>query len=221
MNRQYEDRAEAGRVLARYLMHYSHRPDVLVLALPRGGVPVAFEVATALDAPMDLAMVRKLGVPGQEELAMGAIAMGVRFMNEDVVNSLRITRDMIEEVARREQEELVRRLRDYRGDRPEPEVKGWTVILIDDGLATGASMKVAVRAVRQKLPAGVIVAVPVAPADTIESLQHEVDEIVCPMTPSPFFGVGQWYYDFSQTTDAQVRELLSQVRKTEYALPKY
>lgn len=208
----YADRAEAGRVLGEHLARTlgARRDDVLVLALPRGGVPVAAEVAAALDAPLDLLLVRKLGVPGHEELALGALASGgVRVLNQDVVEGLGISPATVEEVARREEAELERRARAYRGDRPPPPVRGRRVVLVDDGLATGATMRAAAAAVRHGGPARVIVAVPVAPADTAEALAREVDEVVCPATPAPFFGVGQWYVDFGQTTDDEVRELLA------------
>lgn len=205
----YEDRREAGQKLAQKLVRYADRPDVIVLGLPRGGVPVAFEVARALNAPLDIFLVRKLGVPGHSELAMGAIASGgVRVLNEDVVRSLAISGQVIERVAAREQWELQRRERAYRGDKPAPDVRNRTVILIDDGLATGASMKAAVDALRTMGPARIVVAVPVAPPETCAEFKDDVDEIVCAATPRPFFGVGAWYRDFSQTTDAEVKEFL-------------
>jgi predicted phosphoribosyltransferase len=205
------DRAEAGRVLAERLAHYAHRPDVLVLALPRGGVPVAYEVARALGAPLDVFLVRKLGVPGQEELAMGAIATGgVRVLNEDVVRVLRIPDEVIDSVAESQGRELERRERSYRDDRPLPEVRGRTVILIDDGLATGSSMRAAIAALRQQKPARVVVAVPVAAAATVEEMSREVDDLVCVLTPEPFYAVGSWYEDFTQTTDDKVHALLEQ-----------
>jgi putative phosphoribosyl transferase len=205
----YEDRREAGRKLAQKLARYADRPNVIVLGLPRGGVPVAFEVARALDAPLDIFLVRKLGVPGHSELAMGAIASGgVRVLNEEVVRSLAISRQVIERVAAREQRELQRRERTYRGDEPAPDVRNHTAILVDDGLATGASMKAAVDALRTRDPARIVVAVPVAPPETCAEFKDDVDEIVCAATPRPFFGVGAWYRDFSQTTDAEVKEFL-------------
>jgi predicted phosphoribosyltransferase len=210
LERPYRDRAEAGRELAEKLAEYAGRPDVLVLALPRGGVPVAYEVARALGAPLDVFLVRKLGVPGHEELAFGAIATGgVRLLNDEVVRSLRITPQVIRRVTAHEQAELVRREREYRGDRPPPDLRGKTVILIDDGLATGASMRAAVAALRQGQPARIVVAVPVAAPATCEDFQNEVDEIVCARTPEPFYAVGLWYEDFSQTTDDEVRDLLA------------
>jgi predicted phosphoribosyltransferase len=207
----FRDRREAGRQLAAMLTAYTHRPDVLVLALPRGGVPVASEVARALDAPLDVFLVRKLGVPGHEELAMGAIASGgVRVLNDELVRALRIPYHVIAAVAAREQQELARRERLYRGDRPPPEVRGRTVILVDDGLATGATMYAAVKALRQQLPARIVVAVPIAAPEACAELSEEVDEIVCAVTPEAFYAVGLWYADFSQTTDEEVRDLLAQ-----------
>ncbi len=205
----FSNRADAGRQLAAKLAEYAHLPNVLVLALPRGGVPVAFEVAEALDAPLDLFLVRKLGVPGHEELAMGAIATGgVRVLNEEVVRGLDIPEEVIATIAAKEQEELQRRERLYRGDRPAPEVTGCIVILVDDGLATGSTMRAAVAALRRQHPARIIVAVPVGAPETCAELGAEADEVVCAQTPEPFYAVGLWYADFSQTTDAEVRDLL-------------
>lgn len=215
MRTRYADRREAGRVLADELRSLAGRDDVVVLGLPRGGVPVAFEVAQALGAPLDVMIVRKLGVPGQEELAMGAVASGgVRVLNDSVVSQLRIPAEVIDRVASAEWEELSRRERAYRGDRPAPEVRGNTVVLVDDGLATGATMKAAVRAVRQRGAAGVIVAVPVAPPSVAESFDGEVDRVVCPLAPPMFQGVGQWYDDFSQTTDDEVCALLAEAQRS-------
>jgi predicted phosphoribosyltransferase len=209
MRRGFRDRRDAGRHLAANLADYAGRSDVLVLALPRGGVPVAFEVVQALGAPLDVFLVRKLGAPGQEELAIGAIASGgVRWFNEDVVRALRITPEVIEEVTATALEELQRREREYRGNRPAPDVSGKTVILIDDGLATGASMRVAVAALRQRHPARLVVAVPIASPVACDELAQEVDEVICARTPEPFYAVGLWYEDFSQTTDEEVRDLL-------------
>jgi predicted phosphoribosyltransferase len=206
---RFRDRADAGRKLAEKLMAYAGRSDVVVLALPRGGVPVGAEVARALGAPLDVFLVRKLGLPGHEELAMGAIATGgARVLNEELVRDLRLDEQLIETVARREQAELERREQLYRGSRPPPELAGKTVILVDDGLATGASMRAAVAAVRAREPARVVVAVPTAAPQTCAELEAEVDEIVCERTPDPFYAVGLWYEDFSETTDEQVRELL-------------
>jgi len=210
MTKRFHDRAEAGRTLAGNLAKYAFRPEVLVLALPRGGVPVAFEVAHALGAPLDVFLVRKLGVPGHEELAMGAIASGgVRILNRDVVNHLRIPDEVIDEVAARELRELRRRERDYRDDRPPPDVRGRVVILIDDGLATGSTMRSAVVALRREEPKRLVVAVPIASPSTCEEFRDEVDEVVCACTPEPFYAVGVWYEDFSQTTDDEVRDLLA------------
>jgi putative phosphoribosyl transferase len=208
---RFRDRTEAGRFLAEELKSYAERPDVLVLALPRGGLPVAFEVAKALKAPLDIFLVRKLGVPGQEELAMGAIATGgVRVLNEEMVEDLHLSDEVIDEVAAREQLELERRERTYRGDRPAQEVRGRTVILIDDGLATGSSMRAAAVALRARQPARLIVAAPVAAPQTCDELRGEVDEVICTFTPDPFHAVGLWYEDFSQTSDEEVRDLLAQ-----------
>ena len=207
----FRDRTEAGRALARRLTAYANRSDVTVLALPRGGVPVAFEVAKALNAPLDIFVVRKLGVPGHEELAMGAIASGgVRVINDDVMNHLGLPGAVIDAVAAREEKELTRRERAYRGVRPAPDVRGRTVILVDDGLATGSTMRAAAAALRKQQPARLIVAVPVAASQTCEEFKTEVDEIVCGETPEPFLGVGRWYHDFSQTSDEEVHRLLEQ-----------
>jgi putative phosphoribosyl transferase len=205
----YRDRTHAGRELASKLLEYADRPDVLVLALPRGGVPVAYEVATALRAPLDVFIVRKLGVPGHEEYAMGAIATGgVRVLDERVVRTARVTRAELDAVTAAEQRELERRERQYRGDRPPPDVAGRTVILVDDGLATGSTMRAAVAALREEGAARVVVAVPIAPPDTCDAFRDVVDDIVCARTPEPFYAVGLWYEDFSQTTDDEVHELL-------------
>ena len=207
----FEDRSEAGRRLAKQLIGYAGRTDVLLLALPRGGVPVAFEIAKTLNAPLDAFLVRKLGVPGHEELAMGAIASGgVRVINHEVVRSMGIPEEVIDQVAAREKLELERRERAYRGERPKPDVRGRIVILVDDGLATGATMRAAVAALRAQDPARIIVAVPTAAPEACEAFEHEVDEIVCLTRPWPFFGVGASYQDFSQTTDEEVRRLLDQ-----------
>lgn len=207
----FRDRTEAGRALARRLTAYADRSDVIVLALPRGGVPVAFEVAKALKAPLDIFVVRKLGVPGHEELAMGAIASGgVRVINDDVMNHLGLPGAVIDAVAAKEEKELARRERAYRGVRPAPDVRGRTVILVDDGLATGSTMRAAAAALRKQQPARIIVAVPVAASQTYEEFKTEVDEIVCGETPEPFMGVGRWYHDFSQTSDEEVHRLLEQ-----------
>ena len=206
----FRDRREAGRLLAAKLAAYANRPEVLVLALPRGGVPVAYEVAQALKAPLDVFIVRKLGVPGHEELAMGAVASGgVRVLNDAIVNALRIPDSVIDQVAAKELQELSRREHLYRGNRPAPEVRGRTVILVDDGLATGATMHAAIKALQQQKPVRIVVAVPTAAPETCEELKAEVDDVICAVTPRPFYGVGLWYQDFSQTTDEEVRNLLS------------
>jgi putative phosphoribosyl transferase len=206
---RFRDRADAGRILAADLSHYAGRTDVIVLALPRGGVPVANEVARAIGAPLDIFLVRKLGLPGQEEFAMGAIASGgVRLINNDVVRAYGVSAAQIESIVAAEQRELDRRERAYRDGRPLPQIAGRTVILIDDGLATGFSMRAAVMALRADAPARVVVAVPVAARETCEEFRDLVDEIVCAETPDPFYAVGIWYEDFSQTTDREVHELL-------------
>lgn len=207
----FKDRTEAGQFLAEKLTGYANRADVVVLALPRGGVPVAYEVANRLKAPLDVFVVRKLGVPGQEELAMGAIASGgVRVLNPDVLSYVRIHEAIIDQITEFETSELKRRERLYRGNRPPLEVKGKTVIIVDDGLATGSSMRAAVKALRQKHPKKVIVAVPVGARETCDSFENQVDTLaVCAITPEPFRAVGLWYQDFSQTTDEEVRELLA------------
>jgi putative phosphoribosyl transferase len=206
----YQDRSEAGRRLAAKLMAYADRPEVVVLALPRGGVPVAFEVAEVLNAPLDVFLVRKLGLPGHEELAMGAIATGnVRVLNEEVTHALHISDAVIDAVTAQEQQELERRERSYRDNRSALDVRGRTVILVDDGLATGATMRAATVAIRQRHPARLVVAVPIAASATCEAFRTEVDDIICAETPEPFYGVGRWYDDFSQTSDAEVRDLLT------------
>jgi predicted phosphoribosyltransferase len=206
----FQDRRDAGRQLAQRLTAYEGNPNVRILALPRGGVPVAYEVALALCAPLDVFLVRKLGVPGQVELAMGAIATGgVRIVNEPVVQGLGIPEDILEAITANERQELARRERLYRGEKPPPDVRGRTVLLIDDGLATGSTMRAAVAAVRQQRPAHVVVAVPVAAPSTYAEFQAEVEEMVCVHTPQPFHAVGLWYESFSQTTDEEIRELLA------------
>ena len=207
----YRDRRDAGRVLATSLRAHAGRPDLLVLALPRGGVPVAAEVAEALHAPLDVFVVRKLGMPGHEEYAMGAIASGgVRVLDEQTVHRLGLSDDEVDAVTRAEQRELDRRERLYRDDRPMPELRGRTVILVDDGLATGSTMLAAVRAVRAQRPARIVVAVPTAAADTCDMLRDEADEVICADTPDAFRAVSLWYDDFSQTSDEEVRQLLQQ-----------
>ncbi|MEA2961574.1 MAG: hypothetical protein QOI46_1672 [Alphaproteobacteria bacterium] len=206
----FRDRRDAGRLLAEKLAAYANRPDALVLALPRGGVPVAYEVARALGAPLDVFVVRKLGVPGYEELAMGAVATGgVRVLNDQLVERLGIPEQMIDAVAARELQELARRERRYRGGRPPPDVRGRTVILVDDGLATGATMHAAIEALRQQKPTRIVVAVPTASPETCEEMKTKADDVICAITPEPFQAVGRWYQDFSQTTDEEVETLLS------------
>jgi predicted phosphoribosyltransferase len=211
---QFRDRRDAGRILAQDLAAYAERSDVVVVALPRGGVPVAYEVALALSAPLDIFVVRKLGLPGQEELAIGAIASGgIRVLNEDIIHALYIPEDMIDNVAQQELRELQRREQMYRGDRPPLDVHDKTVILIDDGLATGASMRAAVAGLRAQQPARIVIAVPTAAPETCNAFEFQVDEIVCSITPAPFLGVGRWYEDFSQITDEQVRTLLEEATR--------
>ena len=208
----FRNRSEAGRHLAAKLRTYEDRADVIVLALPRGGVPVGFEVAQALGAPLDVFLVRKLGVPGHEELAMGAIATGgIRVLNEDVLRRLPIPERVIDAVAADEQRELERRERLYRDGRPAPHVHGKTVILVDDGLATGSTMRAAVAALRQLGPERIVVAVPVGAPETCAEFQDEADEAVCAITPDPFYAVGYWYADFEPTSDDEVRSLLSRL----------
>ena len=210
----FQDRFQAGRCLASRLRNLANRPDVVILALPRGGVPVAYEVARELNAPLDVFVVRKLGLPGQEELAMGAIASGgVRVLNEELIRNLGIPDDVIDTIAEEEERELERREKEYREGRPPLDVEGRTVILVDDGLATGSSMRVAITALRNKKPAQIIVAVPVAAAATCSEFEKEVDQVICGVTPEPFWAVGQWYADFSQTSDEQVRDLLRQAAR--------
>jgi putative phosphoribosyl transferase len=206
---RFRDRVEAGQILADRLTGYAGRGDVIVLALPRGGIPVAAEVARALGAPLDVCLVRKLGVPGHEELAMGALAEGgTAVLNDDVVMGLGIPRDVIDRSVLREQDELERRALLYRGTRPAPNVTGRTVILVDDGLATGATTEAAVVALRSAGPARIVVAVPVGARESVQRLAAVADEVVCPAQPEPFDAVGLWYDDFTQTSDEEVKELL-------------
>jgi putative phosphoribosyl transferase len=210
----FKDRVDAGRKLAKELPKYANISDVLILALPRGGVPVAFEVAKELNVKMDVFIVRKLGVPGNEELAMGAIASdNIIVLNEDVVRSFQISKQVIDAVAARELRELERREHTYRGNRPKPNINGLTVILIDDGLATGATMRAAAAAVKTKNPTKIVIAVPTGAPDTCRSFEGKVDEVICVATLKPFYGVGAWYEDFSQTTDEEVCELLDKAAK--------
>jgi putative phosphoribosyl transferase len=206
----FHDRHHAGRILADRLQKYANRDDVVVLALPRGGVPVGYEVATALGVPLDVFVVRKLGIPGHEELAMGALASGgVRVVNRDVTALLPDVDRLLDAVTEREKLELERRERAYRDGRPRPDVSGKTVILVDDGLATGATMRAAAAALKQLGVGRLVVAVPVASRETCAEFENEVDETICAITPEPFYGVGQFYQDFSQTSDEEVRELLA------------
>ena len=217
--RIFKNRSDAGQFLAEKLAEYANRPDVVVLALPRGGLPVAYEVARKLHAPLDVFVVRKLGVPGHEELAMGAIASGgVRVLNQDVLSYIRIPDVVIDEVAAAELRELQRREQLYRGTRPALDVRGRTVIIVDDGLATGSTMRAAVKALRQQQPKKIVVAVPVGARETCDSFKNEVDTVaVCAITPEPFNAVGLWYQDFSQTTDQEVRDLLWRAEQTKAA----
>lgn len=216
MNGAFPNRAEAGRILAEKLEKYRGRYDVIVLGLPRGGVPVAYEVAKYLGVPLDVFIVRKLGVPGFEELAVGAIASGgVRVLNEDVARALPNADEIIEAVTQREIAELERREQEYRAGRPAPELRNKTVILIDDGLATGATMRAAVKALRQRGAAKIVVAVPVGPPDTCREFEDVADEVVCASAPESFQAVGQYYEDFSQTSDEEVRDLLARAAQTE------
>jgi putative phosphoribosyl transferase len=206
----FRDRADAGRQLAARLLHYSGRPGVLVVGLPRGGVPVAYQIAHKLHLPLDILLVRKLGVPGQEELAMGALATGgVRVLNRDIVNLLHITPNEIDAVVESEQRELERRECAYRDGRPPLDVRRQTVILVDDGLATGSSMRAAIQALRHLGAARIVAAVPVAAKATCDELRREVDEMICLREPDDFQAVGEWYYNFYPTSDAEVLDLLS------------
>lgn len=206
---RFRDRSEAGQLLARRLTAYANRSDGIVLALPRGGVPVGAEIAQALHIPLDVLVVRKLGVPGQEELAMGAIAAdGVRVIYDDVVSQLSIPDAAIEQVTRVEQHELERRERAYRADRPALNLRDRIVIVVDDGLATGTTMRAALHLLRRHAPARIVLAIPTAPPETCRAFRDEVDEVICLMTPEPFHGVGLWYDDFHQISDAEVRDLL-------------
>ena len=218
--RTFGDRREAGRELATLLPASLRSEDVVVLALPRGGVPVAFEIALALGAPLDVFLVRKLGTPGHPELAMGAIASGgIRVLNDEVVQYLNIRREFIDAVAEREQTELERREAAYRHGRPMPSLRNRTVILVDDGLATGSTMKAAVAAVKHEEPKRVIVAVPVGAPETCQALRNLADEVICARMPTSFAAVGQWYRDFSQTTDEEVTDLLEKGRPEGRPLP--
>ena len=206
----FRNRLEAGQRLAKALKAYANKTNTLILALPRGGVPVAFEVAKALHLPLDLFLVRKLGVPGYEELAMGAIAMGdIEVLNTEVIEELKISRDVIDQVKVEQQAVLTERNKRYRGNRPPPTLSEKTIILIDDGIATGATMRAAITAIKKLGAEKIIVGVPVAPADTAETLRRDVDDIVCLETPEPFHAIGNWYFDFPQTSDEEVKALLN------------
>jgi predicted phosphoribosyltransferase len=215
----FKDRTEAGRFLAQKLAQYADDPNVVVLALPRGGVPVAFEVAQVLKAPLDVFVVRKLGLPGNEEYGIGAIASGgARVLNDEFVSYLRIPVELIDKIAATQRAELERRERLYRGTRAPVDVTGRTVIIVDDGLATGSTMRVAVKALRKQNPKKIVVAVPVGSREVCDSFRNEIDTIaVCAITPEPFHAVGLWYRDFSQTTDAEVQQLLRKAQQTKAA----
>jgi putative phosphoribosyl transferase len=205
----YRDRRQAGKRLAELLMGYKAQPNTLILALPRGGVPIGYELAQALKLPLDIFLVRKLGVPGQEELAMGAIAIGDHYVfNQEIIHALQIPQFIIHQTIDKQKQIIAERNQIYRSNRPAPELKGKTIILVDDGLATGATMRVAVAAIQQQESEKIIVAVPVAAPETCQQLAKEVDEVVCLQTPEPFYGVGRWYENFNQTTDAEVIDLL-------------
>jgi putative phosphoribosyl transferase len=209
--RRFRNRTEAGQMLATELVAYANRSDVLVLGLPRGGVPVAYEVAKALNVPLDICLVRKLGVPSNRELAMGAIGTGgVMVINQEIVRSLRISPEAIERVVAQEQQELERRERAYRGTRPLPDLESRTIILIDDGIATGSTLRAGIATLRQHQPQSIVVAVPVAPLSTCNDLKAEVDKVVCLLTPETFNSISLWYADFTQTTDEEVRKLLAE-----------
>lgn len=206
---RYLNRYAAGKLLASLLKNYEKRDNVIVLALPRGGVPVAYEIAKALSIPLDVFIVRKLGVPGHEELAMGALAMGgATIFNTEILHSLGISKEDVEKVIESEKKELQRRETAYRGNKPYPIIKDKTIILVDDGIATGASIKVAIKALRQLNPANIVLAIPVAEATTCKKLATLVETIVCPLQPTNFYAVGQWYEDFNQTSDEEVFALL-------------
>jgi putative phosphoribosyl transferase len=212
MKEQFRDRAEAGQLLAQQLKsNYANRSDVLVLGLPRGGIPVAYEIAQVLHAPLDVCLVRKLGVPGQEELAMGAIgAKEGMVLNQEIVKSLHISQKTIERVADSERQELERRDRAYRGDHPAPEIRDHTVILVDDGIATGSTVKAALSTIQQQNPKELVIAVPVAPPNVCNELKAQVDEVVCLLKPASLSAIGLWYDNFSQTSDEEVRQFLKQ-----------
>lgn len=211
MSKIYLDRREAGAVLAESLKAFKNQKDTIILGLPRGGVPVAYEVAQTLRTPLDVFIVRKLGVPGQPELAMGAIASGnTVIFNEDIIHHLGISKTAIDRIIQAEKIELARREQSYRGKKPFPDLTRKTVILIDDGIATGATMRAAVKALRQMHPTKIVIAVPVAEKSTCKKMSEIADEVICPQQPDDFYAVGAWYENFSQTTDEEVRELLNQ-----------
>lgn len=215
MNARFRDRRDAGQKLAAQLSEYAGRTDLIVLALPRGGVPVGFEVAVALDAPLDVFLVRKLGLPWHDELAIGALASGgVMYLDRDLIRLAGVSDDDIRRIAAVEKVELDRRERSYRGDRPFPSVAGKTTILVDDGLATGSTMRAALGALREEGPARIVVAVPVASPETCDAFRDIADDVVCAVTPERFYAVGRWYEDFSQTSDEEVHQLLEQARTT-------
>lgn len=206
---KYRDRYHAGKIVASHMENYLNKKNTLVLALPRGGVPVAYEIASQLHLPLDLFIVRKLGVPGHPELALGALAMGgVIVFNQDILNRLNITKDEISAIQHKEAIELERRMKAYRGNRPYPEIQGKTIILVDDGIATGASMRVALKGLRQMQPASIVIAVPVADQAVIDEFEPLVDAFICPLRPQSLQSVGLWYEDFSQTEDQEVQNLL-------------
>jgi len=212
---RFTDRFEAGKVLAEELKDYANKPEVIILALPRGGVPVAYEVAKALAAELDVFIVRKLGVPWQEELAMGAIGMpGIVVFNDNIIDALNISQDEIDHAISVESQEMQRRDKEYRGNRPFPDLANKTVILVDDGIATGATIRAAIQALKRQNPTKIIVAVPVAAIDTCQEISKIVDKLICPLQPKEFYGVGAWYNDFSQTTDAEVHALLKNLGTT-------
>lgn len=213
--KQFSNRYEAGKVLATHLQEFAHNKKAIILALPRGGVPVAYEVALALSLPLDICLVRKLGLPGHEEYAMGAIAFGGTVMfNESIIDELKIDQDSIAKVLTAEQKELIRRELLYRGKRSFPELLGKTIILVDDGIATGSTMRAAVEALKQHKPASIIIAVPVAASSTCEEMAKLVDKVICPLKPNPFHAVGLWYNDFAQTSDEEVIALLKKTQQT-------
>jgi putative phosphoribosyl transferase len=211
MKQRFHDRAEAGKLLANELSDYADRPDVCVLGLPRGGVPVAYEIAKSLHLPLDICLVRKLGVPGQKELAMGAIAPGgILVLNHEILRALGVSRSALNRVKETEKREMERRDRAYRGDRTAPDVRGKTVILVDDGIATSSTLRAAIATLCRQEPKAIVVAVPVAAAAAVQSLQGVVEQIVCLLQPEPLYSIGMWYVDFSQTADAEVLRLLNQ-----------